>query len=69
MNADTAVLLLTRRWGKQSVPYAGCDSEVFRTSDSQSRNPGPIAVVSKDGQFRSLHVAPIHSTVLMKTWL
>ena len=68
MNADTAVLLLTRRWGKQSVPYAGCDSEVFRTSDSQSINPGPIAVVSKVGQFRSLH-APIHSTILMKTWL
>ena len=48
----SVLLLLTIWWGKRSVPYAGCGSQVFRTSDSQSRNPGYLAVVSKVGQIR-----------------
>ena len=38
---------------------------MVRMSDSHSRGPGSnsLAVVSKFGQFRSLHIALVHSAV------
>ena len=44
-------------------PYRG--GVEVRTSDPQSREPGssPFAAVSKLGQFRSPHIASVHSAV------
>ena len=50
---------------------AGRGTVADRTSGSQSRQPGfeSSSVVSKLCQFRSSHVAPVHSAVQMSTWL
>ena len=50
---------------EQIAISSGWGGAVVRTSDSRRGNPhsNPLAVVSKLGQFRLLHVALVHSAV------
>ena len=52
-----------------SAYYSYGSGLMVRTSGCFSIGLNPLAAVSKLGQFCSIHVASVHSAVLMSTWL